>query len=156
MNTNRNIEFLARGVCVQNGQILLCRNRRKGNVYLPGGHIEWGESAKKALARELREELGVAPRVGRFLGACESTFVQARRRKCELNVCFRVYLETLRTSAPVPSQEKKIEFFWWPIRRLKNSGLLPGALCEVLPLWLSARATASRCWTSNYRSGRRA
>lgn len=150
MNKNRNIELLARGVCIKNGQILLCRNRRKGNVYLPGGHIEWGESAKQALARELREELGVAPRIGRFLGLCESTFVQGRRRKCELNICFRVYLGTLRTSAPVPSQEKKIEFFWWPIQRLKNSGLLPRALRVVLPFWLSAPASVGRHWVMGH------
>ena len=30
------IETLARGVCLMDGRILLCRNRKVGNVYLPG------------------------------------------------------------------------------------------------------------------------
>jgi 8-oxo-dGTP diphosphatase len=51
-------------VLVRDGQVLLC-HRSSGrewypNVWdLPGGHIEPGESAAAALARELSEELGV-------------------------------------------------------------------------------------------------
>ena len=33
-------EIISRGVCVHRGHVLLCRNRKRGNVYLPGGHIE--------------------------------------------------------------------------------------------------------------------
>jgi ADP-ribose pyrophosphatase YjhB (NUDIX family) len=52
----KEIEFLARGVFRDGGRVLVCRNRKKGNCYLPGGHIEWNESAPAALAREMREE----------------------------------------------------------------------------------------------------
>ena len=53
-------------VLVRNGELLLGR-RCADREWLPGawdvfgGHIEPGESAEVALARELREELGIAP-----------------------------------------------------------------------------------------------
>ena len=34
------IDLIARGVALHRGRILVCRNRKKGNCYLPGGHIE--------------------------------------------------------------------------------------------------------------------
>jgi mutator protein MutT len=37
---------------------------------LPGGKVEPNESPRQALARELREELGIRARVGALLGEC--------------------------------------------------------------------------------------
>ncbi len=34
---------------------------------LPGGHLEWGEDIKEGLRREIVEELGVVPEIGRLL-----------------------------------------------------------------------------------------
>ena len=34
---------------------------------LPGGHLEWGEDIKECLRREMVEELGVVPEIGRLL-----------------------------------------------------------------------------------------
>jgi 8-oxo-dGTP diphosphatase len=50
------------------GKVLVCQRRRTDSFGLlwefPGGKVEAGESPSEALARELREELGVAARVG--------------------------------------------------------------------------------------------
>jgi 8-oxo-dGTP pyrophosphatase MutT (NUDIX family) len=72
------IEVIVRGLWSVNGQVLLCRNRRAGHLFLPGGHIEFGEPAAIALAREFLEESGCAVRVGAFLGAVEASFVQSQ------------------------------------------------------------------------------
>jgi mutator protein MutT len=53
----------------QRGRLLICQ-RRSGAVFglkweFPGGKIRRGETPRAALARELREELGVAARIGR-------------------------------------------------------------------------------------------
>jgi mutator protein MutT len=55
------------GVLVRDGRVLLCHRRADRSWYpdvwdFPGGHVEDGESALTALARELREELGVDAR----------------------------------------------------------------------------------------------
>jgi 8-oxo-dGTP diphosphatase len=50
-------------VCVKDQDVLLIRRRNEpgaGKWSLPGGRIEWGESAAEAARRELAEETGVA------------------------------------------------------------------------------------------------
>ncbi|KDN80775.1 TIGR00730 family Rossman fold protein [Kitasatospora cheerisanensis] len=46
-------------ICVRDGRLLAVRTRGKDAFYLPGGKLEPGETPTDALARELREELGL-------------------------------------------------------------------------------------------------
>ena len=48
MNEHSPVEVIARGVCVVDGHILLCHGKRSALTYLPGGHIEFGETARTA------------------------------------------------------------------------------------------------------------
>ncbi|UOQ49769.1 NUDIX domain-containing protein [Gracilibacillus caseinilyticus] len=50
---------LARGVLAKENKVLVAHALGQKNTFLPGGHIEFGESAMDALIREVREELGV-------------------------------------------------------------------------------------------------
>ncbi len=56
------------GILEQEGRILICRRRADQPHALkwefPGGKMEAGETPEAALARELREELGIEARVG--------------------------------------------------------------------------------------------
>ena len=52
--TRGEIETIARGVCVKDGKVLLCRGKGLGSTYLPGGHIEFGETGAEALVREMK------------------------------------------------------------------------------------------------------
>jgi 8-oxo-dGTP pyrophosphatase MutT (NUDIX family) len=49
------------------GRILLLRPTYKDFWDLPGGYVEPGESPYAACAREVREELGITPPLGRLL-----------------------------------------------------------------------------------------
>ena len=55
------------------GKVMICQRRAEVHNGLkwefPGGKLEAGESPEAALARELREELGVEARVGRICDA---------------------------------------------------------------------------------------
>jgi len=130
------IEVLARGVCIVDRHLLLCRGLRAGNLYLPGGHVEFGEGASAALAREIHEELGVKAVVGRFLGCVEHCFVQQGRRHAEINLLFALRLRSLRPGAAPASRESWIAFEWLPLTGLARSRLEPAPLRRLLPRWL--------------------
>ena len=151
---SKDIELLARGVLVRDGHILLCHNRKKKNYFLPGGHIEFNEAAKAALQREIKEETGLKNSVGRFLGASEHAFKYKGRRVCEINIVFEFNIRGARAARPVPSAEKKLEFIWFPLRKLSRSRIEPQTMIKDLPDWLK-NARSSR-WGSSYKSkGRR-
>ena len=68
------------GVIRRDGQILICQ-RRKGDRHefkweFPGGKVEPRESPKRALARELREELGIKAVIGPEILRYEHTYPQ--------------------------------------------------------------------------------
>lgn len=141
------IELLARGVLVLDGRLLVCHGRKKRNHFLPGGHIEWGEAAAVALKREIEEEIGRRCTVGRFLGAAEHTFRWKGRRVCEINLVFDMTVRGLKAGKPVPSMEKKLEFFWVPLAKLARSKIEPFPLRKELPSWLRSRGAP---WSSSY------
>ena len=116
------IENIARGVCIAGGKVLLCRPSKGGYTYLPGGHIEFGEKGAEALAREVREELGLESSVGELLGVVESSFVQHGRPHAEISLVFSL---DLGENPVVQSREEWIDFVWWPVDRLDEANLLP-------------------------------
>ena len=131
------IEIVVRGVCLtpDRARLLVCRNVSRGNVYLPGGHVEWGETSPAALAREWREELGCDCTPGRFLGILEQRYGDT----CELGLYFQCTSPSLEATAPTPppSSEPHIAFAWLPLADLPASPLLPSALRTLIPSWLS-------------------
>jgi len=50
------------------GRVLLVKPVYKGDWEIPGGVLERGESPRVACIREVREELGITPPIGRLLG----------------------------------------------------------------------------------------
>lgn len=103
------IEVIARGVCMRGGRLLLCRARGGATTYLPGGHVEFGETGREALVREVKEELGVDAEAGAFLGVVENSFQQHGRPHAEVNL---VYELELPENAAAESREDWIEFEW--------------------------------------------
>ena len=124
------IETIARGVCIADGHLLLCRAKQGATSYLPGGHIEFGETGRQALVREVREELGVASETGAFLGCLENAFLQHGKPHAEINLVYELRVPALRDErtgallAPV-AQEDWIAFEWRPLSELDD--LLPAA-----------------------------
>ena len=119
------IETIARGVCVQNGRALLCRAKGGASTYLPGGHIEFGETGRQALAREMKEEMNVAATVGPLLGVVENSFIQHGKPHAEINLVYQLAIP----EGAVKAREDWIEFEWRPLCDLGD--LLPEAFRKL-------------------------
>lgn len=64
-------------VCLRGAEVLLIRRAkppRQGEWSLPGGRIEWGETAAAAALRELREETGVEAELTGLLDVIDGLF----------------------------------------------------------------------------------
>jgi 8-oxo-dGTP diphosphatase len=74
MNPTQQFPKLGASACVwRNGQVLLIQRAKPpvGLWSLPGGHVEFGETARAAAARELLEETGVVAELTEFVGLYE-------------------------------------------------------------------------------------
>ena len=129
MSEGKHIETIARGVCIRNGRVLLCLPKSRRYSYLPGGHIEFGETGREALVREMKEETGLDATAGELLGVVESSFVQEGERHCEINLIYEMKVEEPK-AGEVKSQEDWICFDWVDCDRIDSANLLP---CEMKP-----------------------
>ena len=132
------IETIARGVCVKDGKLLLCRAKGGSSTYLPGGHIEFGETGRAALVREVKEELGVDSSAGAFLGALENSFVQNGKPHAEINLVYELELADGIDAGKLESQEDWIEFEWRDLKELDSANLLPEGF-RALAAWPDVR-----------------
>ncbi len=137
---NANIETITRGVCVRDGHILLCQPAKGGRAYLPGGHIEFGESAREALQREILEEMGLVSNAGQFLAVSENAFDQHGERHCEINLVFALDIPHIAPPIDPLTKETWIKFVWVPFttEALDAINLLPRHLIYDLPHWVKA------------------
>ena len=67
MNSEKVIEVRCRAVIINEGKLLTVRHTGKNFLALPGGHLEFGEGPKECVHREVVEELGIVPVVGRVM-----------------------------------------------------------------------------------------
>lgn len=129
------LEIIARAVVIRAGRLLVARDVAASWYFLPGGHVETGESVEAALIRELGEELGSAATVVDFVGAVEYGYASGGRDRRELNLVFEVELDT-----PAPAgQEDHLEFCWIPMDSLTETALRPEPLKTGVQQWAENR-----------------
>jgi len=91
------------------GKILACQRARGGRFELmwefPGGKVEPGEAPEHALARELREELGVNAKIGREVYRSKYSYAEMRE---PIELIFFV-----TSAAPEEIENKEFEQIEW-------------------------------------------
>ena len=95
-----------------------------------GGHIDLGEAAKHALAREIKEEIDADVAIGDFRGAIENGW----ENNCEVSLIFEVHhdLTVAVTPTPASKEEEHLAFLWVHIEQLHAHNLLPTPLIDWL------------------------
>ncbi|MBO4326489.1 MAG: NUDIX domain-containing protein [Clostridia bacterium] len=61
-------------IIVKDGRVLMVRNDRDDFYYSVGGRIKFGETAERAILREVKEELGLELEIDRLGFVCEAYF----------------------------------------------------------------------------------
>lgn len=119
--TSRHRKLVVAALVAREGEVLITR-RRADQLHplaweFPGGKIEPGESPEAALARELREELGVRVRVGRIWDVLFHAYP-------EFDVLMLVYRATLEAGERPRCREVE-ELAWVAPDRLGAYDILP-------------------------------
>lgn len=99
---------------IERDGLILCARRGPGRALpgfweFPGGKVEAGEGEREALARELREELGVIIEVGAFVAEVDHDYGEFKLR-------LRAYRARIREGDPNPSEHEELR--WLPASRL--------------------------------------
>ncbi len=128
------IDIVAAVVFDAGGRVLVVRKQGSETFIQPGGKPEPGEAPLVALARELKEELGVMldPATAVPLGRFEAWAVHETGHRVRANV----YLVTV-TGSP-RAQAEIAELAWVPLRPPHGLRLAPLSADHILP----AAATA--------------
>lgn len=132
------IHFLARGLLItKEGNIILCRAKGKEWFFLPGGHIDNGESSREALIREIHEEIGdIGQKISSFIGISENIFqYDEGSLQHEINIIFEVDV----SREEVESQRDHIEFVTIRSKDIKDTKILPEEIKEGILSWLKTK-----------------
>ncbi len=129
---NWNIEVISRAFILVNNKILLCRQLGRDYYFFPGGHVEFGESTKEALAREIKEELGVSIKNSSFIGAVDNIYNKNNQKHQEINLVFSAQIKKL----DVLSKEDHIEFILKDLESFSKEKVLPIVLRDAIVEWL--------------------
>jgi 8-oxo-dGTP pyrophosphatase MutT (NUDIX family) len=127
---NMKFHYIVRGIIRDGEYVLLCKQKDGDYTFLLGGHIDFGEAAKVALEREIKEEIGADVSVGEFRGAIENAWED----HCEISLVFDVShdLSTLDTPQPASPDEEHLAFVWVHQDNVKLHNLLPTPLIDWL------------------------
>jgi ADP-ribose pyrophosphatase YjhB (NUDIX family) len=141
MKYEKTHELIARGVIVRDGAILVNhgRNAKTGERYfaLPGGHIDKGEDARTAVARECEEELQLKVSIGDLVFVSESIYSGRHEddgKRHEIVLYFEANLESepQTKNGRIISPENDKEFRWLPLNEIEGANLRPTSFKEFL------------------------
>lgn len=138
MTTIKSCRPGARAVILCNEEILLLKDlsHPEPNYGLVGGGIEFGEGARAALGREIKEEIGVDLTISRFLGCFEQSFEHYRLGQLhDLTLLFLVIVSA-QEKAQIVSQEERYQTEWVHIDEISKLNLVPPQLPSLLSMWI--------------------
>lgn len=137
-STDAPFHLRAAAIIYRRGLVLLHRRESDAFWALPGGGVTHDEAAQEAVARELREELGVEARVKNLLLLVENFFTVSGALHHELGLYFRVELDphALLHVGDFDGCEhsKKLIFRWVALTDLANLDVRPAFLKPYLAI----------------------
>ena len=150
MVKNQTIQVLSRAIIISDGHILLAyhprpepANNKELSIpfyYLPGGQIEFKETAEAALQRELIKKTGHEIYIDHFLGVVEYSWNFDGDDDCrdvhEINLIFSANFAESLGKHEIPQKLENVAFKWIPLDQLQSIDLRPEDLKELIPEWI--------------------
>jgi ADP-ribose pyrophosphatase YjhB (NUDIX family) len=128
------IHLISRALIIQGENIVLCKAKGKDWYFLPGGHVENGESSKNCLFRELDEEMGLIINEAIFIGACETIFlIEEETIKHEINMVFKVEIPE---DFIISSKEDELDFVIIKREEFQDYNILPEKIRDGIREWM--------------------
>ena len=128
------IELIVRIIIKRNSKILLCKYKRQEQYFyfLPGGHVEFGDSLVDTIYKELNEEVGLERNQIiniKYKDFLENTYIEESDKHQELNMIFTA---DIGNNLEIKSKESHIEFEWIEISELENINFLPKRIVSII------------------------
>lgn len=126
-----NIENIVRLIIKKEDKILLCKSNEQGHYYLPGGHVEFGDSLEKTIYKEMEEELALKKDDLfdiSFKNYLENTYGEGEKMQHEINFIFEA---KLKEWIEIKSQEDHIDFQWILLEEIDKVNLLPKNILTI-------------------------
>ena len=135
----KNIEVCVRAIIQSKGKFLVCWHKEKQYYFFPGGHVDFGETAEKALVRELKEELNIVVKKLTFIGIIENIYIEKRDKHKEhrgkrhqISLVFNVSAKKIKDK----SLEDHIDFILLGKKDFQKEKVLPISLQKNIIKWL--------------------
>jgi 8-oxo-dGTP pyrophosphatase MutT (NUDIX family) len=109
------------GIIIHDGQVLLLRKPALGEIVLPKGHIEPGETPEQTALRETAEETGyLSPRIVADLGTEQARYVFQGKQYVRDETYFLMALDDQRRAArdgydDAEHDRATFELLWTPL-----------------------------------------
>ena len=127
---NKYFHILSRGIIIDGDYILIARAKNANNTFLPGGHLEFKENLKKALEREIFEEIGIKCIIGEYIGCLEAQWTENEIINQEINHIFIV--NGINKNIEIKSKENHLELYWTKISEMEKENLLPYSMRKII------------------------
>lgn len=127
-----NFEICIRVIIRNKNKILVCLNKNKNYYFFPGGHLEFGESIKDTLFREIKEELNINVKKFKFIGVVDNLFREDNKIHHEIDLVFDAKVDKITDR----SQEDHIGFCFFDKEKFSKEKVLPIALQKGVLKWL--------------------
>ena len=129
---NEKFNYRVCAMMIRDGKILAMRDERSPYYYLPGGRVELGEAAEQAVIREVREELGVTPKIIRPLWLNQAFFTEDVDGLRYHELCIYYLMDITDTDLPEKGDQftsregnRTHNFEWLAFERLADEYFYP-------------------------------